>query len=573
MRSVLFLSGVAVVCMACAGCSSTGAAGMKHGGVAEEAFSPNAKGQALAHYVAAVMYDRAGQSAPALGELKNAARLDPEATTPTFRLIRAYLKQQDYEAALKSTERAIEQMPNRPNLYIVLGEIYNQLKRFDEAVKAFRKAIDLNPKSVLGYGALVEVQENTNDLVAAIDVYHQLIEMTPNAAGLHYQLGTTLARVKDSEGAIRELETALELEPRLIRARYILGSLYLEQGDSAKCVAMLEEYLKQRKDDGKAMEVLAGGLARLHRYDEANAWYAKILAGERPTPQQQIEAAFLMIVSGNPQRAEKLLPPAGAPYFSVFLTAAARQAQGLPFRPLLESLDAIEGDLDEECNASLNDLLYEFGDDLAGTWLLERLAAFRSETRSHSLGVMQGRALMSLKRYDDAVKVFEALLTEFPPEKWAHYYLATCYEELDRFEDTEKHLKAYLEFEPNDPEVLNFLGYLYAEKNVKLDEAEALLKKALENDPANPFYLDSIGWIYYRQGRAKEAVDHIQRAIYGMETDDAVLREHLGDAYLLLGDEKRAVAEWERAQRLDPKLPGIQEKLDQHRKDEKPGKS
>jgi tetratricopeptide (TPR) repeat protein len=77
--------------------------------------------------------------------------------------------------------------------------------------------------------------------------------------------------------------------------------------------------------------------------------------------------------------------------------------------------------------------------------------------------------------------------------------------------------------------------------------------------------MDSMGWVYYKQGRGEEAVDLIQKAIYGMETDDAVLRDHLGDAYLLKGDVTRARKEWQRALRLDPDMPGLQQKLDQHK--------
>jgi tetratricopeptide (TPR) repeat protein len=65
-------------------------------------------------------------------------------------------------------------------------------------------------------------------------------------------------------------------------------------------------------------------------------------------------------------------------------------------------------------------------------------------------------------------------------------------------------------------------------------------------------------------GRAEEAIGLIQRAIYGMDSDDAILRDHLGDAYLLQGDTARAVAEWERAHRLDPELAGVAEKIEKH---------
>ncbi len=216
----------------------------------------------------------------------------------------------------------------------------------------------------------------------------------------------------------------------------------------------------------------------------------------------------------------------------------------------------------------LNDLLYLFGDEVAGAWLLEQLWFLSDQTDSRTLTTIRGRTLMLLERYDEAVQVLAPLADKEEVYPWVYYYLAVAHEELDHFEPTERYLKAFLEVRPDEPDVLNFLGYLYAEENVKLDEAEKLLERALELSPDNPFYLDSLGWVYYRQGKAEEAVELIQRAIYGMETDDAVLRDHLGDAFLLQGNVEGAIAEWERAHRLDPGLEGVAEKLERYR--EKP---
>ena len=90
------------------------------------------------------------------------------------------------------------------------------------------------------------------------------------------------------------------------------------------------------------------------------------------------------------------------------------------------------------------------------------------------------------------------------------------------------------------------------------------MNKALEIDPENGFYLDSLGWVFYRKGDAAKAIEYIKRAILAMDTDDVELRDHLGDAYLLQGDVEKALAEWERARRLDPSMEGIEEKLREH---------
>lgn len=524
----------------------------------------NPQARAYNHYLSSVLYDLRGQQDRALQEVEQIPALDPDALTPTLQLVRGYLRQRDFDKALAMAESAVRQQPERANLWIVQGEIYHQLKRYDDAVASFSKAIELNPNDLLGYGALVELQENTNDLVAAIDIYRRLTELSPDAAGLHYQLGINLARIKDEQGARSALIKALELDSNLVRARYLLGVMYLEAGMNSEAATQLTAYLQQRPSDLSAQEALAAAAARTGDHARASELYQAILNGGQGTPKHNLLAMYERLLAGRPAEAEALAPAEGAPYFATLLRAVARQQQSLPFQPLLEGLDATDGDLDEECSSYLNDLLYFFGEKDAGAWLLEKLDGFKGAgIQARSLDIIRGRTLMSLKQPQQAVDTFLPLLaTAGADTPWIHYYLAVSYEELDNFEATEEHLTAYLAARPGEPDVLNFLGYLYAEHGVKLDEAETLIGQALTAEPDNPFFLDSLGWVYYQRGKAEEAIDHIQRAIYSMETDDAVLRNHLGDAYKLKGDHERAVAEWERARRLDPTLPGIQEKID-----------
>jgi len=243
--------------------------------------------------------------------------------------------------------------------------------------------------------------------------------------------------------------------------------------------------------------------------------------------------------------------------------------------PLLESLDSVEGDVDAECQDYLMELLFLFGEKETGGRLEQTLADMRQEgIRSRRLDTVLARTLMALDRHEEAETVMLEALEAYGPNKWLHYYLAEVYEGRGRFRLAEKHLKACLRLDPQDADVMNFLGYLYAEENVKLDKAERLLVRALKIEPDSGFYLDSLGWVYYRKAKrswfhrewyADKAVELIRQAVLAMDTDDAILRDHLGDAYLLKGDVDKAVAEWKRALRLDPELEGVEEKIDKHR--------
>lgn len=547
------------------GCMSTGTSDL-NGPQWGKKPPPSVKGEAYSRYLAAMILEGRGEFDEALKLMESIPELDPEATTPVLRLIRAHLRNQNYDQALVMAQKAVAQQPDAANLWIVTGEIYHKLQQYDKAVDAFSKAIELSPDNVMGYGALVEVQEATNDLIAAIDIYKRLIELKPDAAILHYQLALNLTRISDTKGAQESLQRALALNPNLIRAQYLLGALFLETGDSESAANELRAYLARRPGDVQAMENLAGALVRLGRHGEAIEVYQQILSAENAAPRHNLHMMYVLLHSGDASKAEEFIPATGAPIFGQVLQAMAREAQGLPYVPLVEGLDKIEGDLDNELSTYLNELFYLFGKEETGKFLLTRLEKFRTSVpQSKRLPVVQARTHMLLEQYREAVDLLEPLLADEQGDKrWTHYYLAVSYDELENFEQTEAHLQEYIKLEPNDPDVLNFLGYLYAEKGVKLDEAEALLQKALGLDADNPYYLDSLGWVYYQRGQAQEAIELIQRAIYGMESDDAVLRDHLGDAYMLKGDVERAVAEWERARRLDPKIEGVQEKIEKH---------
>ena len=559
-RSIVWVFVVAGVC----GCSSMQAIGLETVNWRDES-APDPKAQAIARYIEAMIFAGRGDEKSSIDALSKIPDLDPDAVTPTVQLIQVYLKQENYEAALAMCEKAVAQQPDQANLHVVLGEIYHRFKRYDEAMASFQTAIKLEPDNAMGYGALVELQQTRNDLTAAIDIYERLIEIEPDQPGVYYALGLVLIRIDDKDGAIAALRKSLELDKRNLRAQYLLGVLLLETNQNEDCIAQLRAYMDGRPNDMDAADNLAGAQARVGRFEQAIGLYQRILSSNQAQPQHHIASQYLHLRAKRYEEVAKLSPPQGAPYFDMVFRALAQQESGVSPQLLVKALESVEGDLDAECGTFLNNILYLFGQVDAGTWLFDAIGRMEGHADSRILQLMRARILMNMERHADAIPILNEVLARFTPDQWVHYYLAICHEELNHFDETERHLAAYMEFVPDDPDVLNFLAYLYAENGVKLDEAVALLTRAMESDPENPYYMDSLGWIYYKQGRAAEAVELIQKAIYGMETDDAVLREHLGDAYLLKGDKERAREEWQRALRLDPDTVGLQEKLDLHK--------
>jgi tetratricopeptide (TPR) repeat protein len=103
---------------------------------------------------------------------------------------------------------------------------------------------------------------------------------------------------------------------------------------------------------------------------------------------------------------------------------------------------------------------------------------------------------------------------------------------------------------------------MYAERGENLDEAIGLITKALELEPDNGYFIDSLGWAYYQQGRYPEALRELKRAVEKAK-EDAVIFEHLGDAYAKNGLEDDAMIAWEKSLALDPAADGVKKKMEE----------
>lgn len=525
------------------------------------------QGRAYSHHLAGIISERQGELHQALEEYNAVLKKDAKAVTPWLRLIRTQLRLEDGTAALESCEKALRSIPDSPELWIALAELHHNAGNIEEAVEAIKQAITLRPDDLTGYGALVELQEKTNDLVAAIEIYEKLIEKSPDSAALYYQLGINFTRIEDNESAKKALLRVLELEPRVTRARFLLALVYFQLNDFPNCEMQLRAYLQERPDDTTALEYLAGTLYRTDRREEARDVFEHIIAQGNVSPKNHLQLAWTLFQLGELERAQQFALEGGAYIFADVLFALAQSEkpgdEAWTTNPWDDRYTFDE--VDTESDLILGILPTLFGQEEVVTALAGRLETLEKKTGfSPVLEFFRARILLQGEKYEEARDCFQSLFTEGVTSKYFHYYSAVIEEEKGNIDEAEKHLRAFLRDDPDDPDVMNYLGFMFSENNRNLEEAESLLKRALALDPENPYYMDSLGWVYYRQGKGKEALQMIRGAIYGMESDDAVLRDHLGDVYLLLGNTERALAEWRRSIRLDPTMEPVRKKIEAH---------
>lgn len=157
-------------------------------------------------------------------------------------------------------------------------------------------------------------------------------------------------------------------------------------------------------------------------------------------------------------------------------------------------------------------------------------------------------------RYEEdftkAVEVYNrviALWEETPEEYWHVLYArGMAYERLKEFKKSEIDLKKALEFRPNHPYLLNYLGYSWADQGIHLDKAMSMIKEAALAKPDDGYIADSLGWVYYKLNDFNSAVIHLERAVELLPYD-ATLNDHLGDAYWRAGRKIEAKFQWQRA--------------------------
>jgi tetratricopeptide (TPR) repeat protein len=145
-----------------------------------------------------------------------------------------------------------------------------------------------------------------------------------------------------------------------------------------------------------------------------------------------------------------------------------------------------------------------------------------------------------------------------------YYYRGICEERSKQWSKAEADMRRALELQPEQPHVLNYLGYSWIDQGINLDEGMKMIKRAVDQRPDDGYIVDSLGWAYYRIGNYEDAVKNLERAI-DLKPEDPTINDHLGDAYWRIGRTLEAKFQWAHARDLKPEpeeLPKIEAKIE-----------
>ena len=161
-----------------------------------------------------------------------------------------------------------------------------------------------------------------------------------------------------------------------------------------------------------------------------------------------------------------------------------------------------------------------------------------------------GDVLRSQEDFEGAIAAYDRalpLLPEDSPTRWILYYSrGIAHERSGNWQGSEADFRAALALNPDQPNVLNYLGYSMVEQQRNLDEALDMIERAVAGNPESGYIVDSLGWVFYRLGRYEEAVVQMERAVQ-LIAIDPVVNDHLGDVYWAVGRFREAEFQWRRA--------------------------
>jgi tetratricopeptide (TPR) repeat protein len=483
------------------------------------------------------------------------------------------------EEALAHAHRAVELDPEDDTSRILLGQLYRIRRQTAEAEEALRDddGEPVNPDAAF---LLYQIYMDGGRFEAALGVAGWLVEHEPDGLRGRVAEANAYQRMDRSDDAERALRQALEQEPGNLRIYGALARMLRERGDYEAEVALYDEVIRLYPHHHSTLVALGEAQLALEDVDGSIATFESIEQRYPHDLQSAVRLGYLLFEARRfeeaERRFERVLAANPEEHEVAFFLGVVRRRRGRGD----EAIRAFESIPEKhryfpEARAQIASVLERRGDYEQALAEIERANAVRP-TRDLDLYAATLRAKMG--DLDGAVASVESMLSEEPENDDLLFNLGVVYGEARDTDEALRYMHQALEKNPDNASALNYIGYTWAEKGIRLDQAEDMINRAIELRPEDGYIVDSLGWVYYMRarplvdsGRSQEARRLLERALEELERaheltgGDPVISEHLGDTYLLLDEKQRALERFEEAIRLEPRegeQPGLLEKYE-----------
>jgi tetratricopeptide (TPR) repeat protein len=471
------------------------------------------------------------------GELNTAIKLDPGSEEAVTTLAVLYTDEGDTAHALKVLS-SIPDSSRSAKLYAALGAAYEQRKEYKNAIDAYRHAMVLDRDNLDSIRGLAENLLSDGQLDAALEQFKVIADSNPEDAQTYLRMAEIYRRQGQYDLALENLKKTDAIVPDQASVAYNMAAVYEAQGRYDDAIKILQDLLKKSEksasdsqgvsqDERNNRAIFIERLGAIYREQENYTAAVETFRKMLPLGEENQRSGYQEII--DTYREAKQWPQA---------TAIAKEAvQKLPDdRELRMVLDAQLADTGQ-ADQSIADVRSMLKNGPGDRDVYVRLA------------IMYTR----IKRWSDAEQALakaEELSSRTEEKTYVWFLRGDLYEHRKMFDQAEAELQKVLAVTPaTDPQsaaTLNYLGYMNADRGVKLDESLNYIKQALTFEPSNAAYLDSLGWVYFKLGKYDLAEENLTKAAIHMSSDPTV-QEHLGDLYQKTGRLKLAASHWERS--------------------------
>lgn len=488
--------------------------------------------------------------------------------------------------------------PKDSDNYIVLGRLYRLNNQNDKAEEVYKKILNASPDSKAAVDGLAQLYFDHGDFDQVVDLFKKIPveDLDTRQLGM---MAYSLQQGRDYEGAFALYEKSLAENPDNHDIRRAYADALASAGRYAAARTELQKIIRLQPEDGIS-HLRLGQLDRQEgRFEDARKELdrAKVLLPESvEVPFQQ---AILEDAAGNQDKAVEILKGvidqtersdgqytgSDATNRAIFLerlgTIYRNQEKFDQAIETFKQVGALGGDQAPRAEALVAETLRL---NRQPQKALEATgAALEKYPKDRALHTIHATLLGEQGKVDEAVQELKSLMTNTASDReiyltvaqvysqakrfaeaetaglkalelskgsdeqeYPHFVLGSIYERQKKYDEAEKHFREVLAANPLNAAAFNYLGYMLADRGVRLEESVKFIQKALEIEPSNGAYLDSLGWAYYKMSRYDLAAPSLEKAAK-IISGDPTIQEHLGYVYLELGKYHEAQVAWEKA--------------------------
>ena len=483
------------------------------------------------HLLLGRLYARNNDLQKAEDEFKTALKLQPDSEEAVTALAFLYTSEGD-------ATRAAEVLSNVPDssrsakLYSVLGYTYEQQKDYKKAIDAYRKAIALDRDNLDAIRGLAQNLMNDGQTDAALEQYKVIADANPEDPQTHLRMAEIYRKQGKFDLALDNLKAAQSVVPDSMEVPYNMAVIYQAQGQYDEAAQTLQDLLKKtEKADGKYSKdeinnraLFLERLGTIYRENNNSQLAVDTFRKMLDLGDDNAERGYQQIIDTYREAKE----------WQKATDVAKEAVAKLPNDPDLKMVYAGQ--------------LADMGKPEEGLQQVKSLLSGNPE-KDRAVYITLAQMYGRLKRWPEAEQALDQaaqLSVKDEDKEYVQFLRGSTYERQKKYEQAEDVFRKVLANDPENAAVLNYLGYMLADRGQKLDEALVMIQKAVDLEPANGAYLDSLGWAYFKLGKYEQAEDNLTKASQHMGADPTV-QEHLGDLYQKTGRLKLAAAHWERA--------------------------